>query len=109
MGGGKARAMTPGAQARLGVGPRLLQLRADAQLTLDEQRLEQTISETARRVEVYTIFAVETTARFQPVFDAVAQLTPAVIRDIYTASRNSTAWRTTCSPDRGPTISQAGL
>ena len=84
----KARDDPEAHEARLGVGPRLLELRATMRrLTLDEQRLEQTISETARQVEVYAVFAVETTTRFRPVFDAVAQLTPAAIRDIYTASR----------------------
>ena len=74
-------------QACADLRPTLLDLRQQVQtLAAEEAATEQAVTATAALAVQYAALVEETTARFQPLFEAVARLTPAVIADSYRAS-----------------------
>jgi hypothetical protein len=73
---------------RATMGPKILALRQQVQrLTMDEGATEQAVVQTAELVAQYAHLAADTTAQFQPLFEAVARVTPKVVADMYTRSR----------------------
>lgn len=75
-------------QACADLRPRLLDLRQQVtRLEAEERTLEARVRDTAHRAAQYAALVTDTTTRFQPLFDAVARLTPEAIADAYRTSR----------------------
>jgi hypothetical protein len=75
-------------QLRDDLGPRILELRTRvAALAAEETATEQAVVQTTQLVAEYAALAGDTTAQFQPLFDAVARVTPDVVSNMYARSR----------------------